>query len=883
MRGKEMEQIRKKALQWALTLILSLIMIPASAVSAADGIPTITSIYVTTYSQNVPATGNNGTTTTITITGDNLSGVTAVSFLKGTIPDSFVTSTNIVPSVSTPNTKFKVDVVTAAGASTGPRNVTVTTPAGTSVAFAGGFTVYRVSVSVSVNGAIEPGGAFDVLININNAANLNSYQFDLLFDRRAIQVNGEPNLTGVTDGLIHDLTLLDKPIQTTGWTFQPIPTLPSDQMRVIGQLGSANKSLTGSGYLAKINFSVIGTAGMSTMLTVSNLGLFNSNSSRIIPDTTTDGFITIGALFITNTSLPEAALGTAYTRGLAAMGGASPYTWSATGLPVGLNLNPSTGIISGTPSAGGDFAVNISVNDSRAPTPGSATKTLTLKVNPALQITTSSLAGGNVGMVYTQTLAAAGGKAPYAWSIQSGTLPSGMWIDTAGVISGTPTTAGGPTIITFYVSDLLGSAAVKDLSITITYMQPSITTSAATGIGITTATLNGILNTVGSAQNVGLFFEYWKGNDTATMVTAVPSSASSGNTPFSASLSNLLPSTTYSYHARGAVEGATVYGNDLTFSTTDPGMVNLSLQAATNTVSLNGTFNITIQAEAAQSPVDRVDAYINFDPAILEVVDNDPNQTGIQINPGAGLPTIVTNAVNNIIGLISYSAGKPGSPFPTGTFTVAIIQFHAKNTTSTGTDITFSTSSEGTTTMVKFGSSNTTGALVNATVQIITGAVFNISVVLQGGGRPDAGWVVPLTVKFFTPGADVLAAVPIYTFNLTTAKNGNTATAIPTAITPGTYDISATSEHTLCNVKRNVVINALSAEVNMGTLLEGDANGSHAINIQDFGLLAASYGKSRGLAGFDERADFNRNDNINITDFGLLAANYGKHCPVEIP
>jgi hypothetical protein len=35
--------------------------------------------------------------------------------------------------------------------------------------------------------------------------------------------------------------------------------------------------------------------------------------------------------------------------------------------------------------------------------------------------------------------------------------------------------------------------------------------------------------------------------------------------------------------------------------------------------------------------------------------------------------------------------------------------------------------------------------------------------------------------------------------------------------------------------------------------------------------------------GFDENADFDCNDKINITDFGLLAANYGKYSPIEVP
>jgi hypothetical protein len=35
--------------------------------------------------------------------------------------------------------------------------------------------------------------------------------------------------------------------------------------------------------------------------------------------------------------------------------------------------------------------------------------------------------------------------------------------------------------------------------------------------------------------------------------------------------------------------------------------------------------------------------------------------------------------------------------------------------------------------------------------------------------------------------------------------------------------------------------------------------------------------------GYDPRADFDRNYVINIADFGLLAANYGKWAPADAP
>jgi TRAP-type transport system periplasmic protein len=164
--------------------------------------------------------------------------------------------------------------------------------------------------------------------------------------------------------------------------------------------------------------------------------------------------------------------------------------------------------------------------------------------------------------------------------------------------------------------------------------------------------------------------------------------------------------------------------------------------------------------------------------------------------------------------------------------------------------------------------------------------VLNISIKLQGGARPEAGWIVPLTIKLFTPGltspTNVLTATPVYTFNLTTAKNGSTAAALAAGIIPGTYDISASTPGCLMNVKRGVVITGPTAIVSLGTLLAGNANGDNKISIQGFGILAGAYGQGSGETGYDERADFDRSGRVNIADFGLLAANYADNAPLEI-
>ena len=48
-------------------------------------------------------------------------------------------------------------------------------------------------------------------------------------------------------------------------------------------------------------------------------------------------------------------------------------------------------------------------------------------------------------------------------------LPAGLVLSSNGVISGTPTTAGGPTSITFQVTDKAGTMATQSLSIIVVY------------------------------------------------------------------------------------------------------------------------------------------------------------------------------------------------------------------------------------------------------------------------------------------------------------------------------------------------------------------------------------------------------------------------------
>ena len=81
-----------------------------------------------------------------------------------------------------------------------------------------------------------------------------------------------------------------------------------------------------------------------------------------------------------------------------------------------------------------------------------ATKTLTFVINDVLAIITASAPQGTKNVAYSYQLQASGGVKPYTWSIQSGTLPAGLTLSAAGLISGTPTTAGTQDV-TFQVKD----------------------------------------------------------------------------------------------------------------------------------------------------------------------------------------------------------------------------------------------------------------------------------------------------------------------------------------------------------------------------------------------------------------------------------------------
>jgi hypothetical protein len=266
-----------------------------------------------------------------------------------------------------------------------------------------------------------------------------------------------------------------------------------------------------------------------------------------------------GALSITTTTLPNGQVGTAYNATLAATGGTTPYTWALTSgtLPSTLTLNPSTGTITGTPTATeNNIPLSFSVTDSSSPVQTKSVS-LTLYISSSgastLAITTSSLPNGQDGNAYSATLAATGGTTPYTWSITSGTLPAGLALNAAtGAIAGTPTATASATPFTFTVTD--SSLPIQTKSV---------------NLALTVYSSNGISVSV-SPQNAGILI--------SQTLSVTPTTTDSAGVNWSVSGPGCSGAACGSFSASSSLTGVPV-----TYTApTAPGVYTITASSATN-------------------------------------------------------------------------------------------------------------------------------------------------------------------------------------------------------------------------------------------------------------------------------------------------------------
>ncbi len=194
------------------------------------------------------------------------------------------------------------------------------------------------------------------------------------------------------------------------------------------------------------------------------------------------------------------AAGLSATQQFTATGGTSPYAYSITGVtfngtsitvPSGLTIDASSGLLTFATTVGtapGAYVPTVLATDSASHTTtaqGSVTVTASsLGINSPAAVTV--IVGQNVSMQFT----AAGGTAPYTYTIASGALPPGVSLaGSTGLVSGTTTTAGTYTFAIKATDAASGTATSNTATITANAALTLPSPATVTGVNGQTLTM----------------------------------------------------------------------------------------------------------------------------------------------------------------------------------------------------------------------------------------------------------------------------------------------------------------------------------------------------------------------------------------------------------
>ena len=233
--------------------------------------------------------------------------------------------------------------------------------------------------------------------------------------------------------------------------------------------------------------------------------------------------------------------------------------------------------------------------------------------------------------------------------------------------------------------------------------------------------------------------------------------------------------------------------------------------------------------------------------------------TRTSTNPPTSTPT-ATNAST-----VTPSATDTATVTPTATHTLTVTRTSTNPPTSTPTATNPPTVTP---------SATDTATVTPTATNTSTEAQLAGSVNLQGrSAPPNVRWSVPLQVSLTPQGGG-----PAVTCAPTTDQNGNFTCG---GFLPGAYTGCVKHGHTLQNCQ-SVTLASGSNVVNFGTLREGDGNNDNCVLLVDFSILASTFSKCSGDAGFDARADFDLSGCVVLLDFSLLATDFSQ-CGATAP
>ncbi len=204
-------------------------------------------------------------------------------------------------------------------------------------------------------------------------------------------------------------------------------------------------------------------AGLSTF----DVQVTDANGAAVTMSNVSLTVVGTGPALAIHGSLPPATVGVPYSATITASGGSTPYTFSFVGAPpawatLDQTLGSPVATLHGTPD-GSVPTIQLQVTD----VVPSSVSTNIAAVSSPLAIVQNTLPSGNTGSAYATALTTTGGLGLMrVWTLVSGSLPPGLSLNPAGLISGVAQ-ANGSFIFRVQVSDTQGGIAQRQLSITI--------------------------------------------------------------------------------------------------------------------------------------------------------------------------------------------------------------------------------------------------------------------------------------------------------------------------------------------------------------------------------------------------------------------------------
>jgi len=321
-------------------------------------------------------------------------------------------------------------------------------------------------------------------------------------------VNSATSITAVTPA--HAAGAIDVAVTTangtatfaSGYTYvtSSLTVTPSSSTLPSGTVGTAySETISGSGGTSPYSYAVssgslppgltLNTSTGAISGTPTTAGSYNfavtaTDANRAVGSASYT--LTIAAAPVTLTlspspgALTNGTVGAAFSATFTATKGTAPYTFAATGLPPGLSLNSSSGVLSGTPTTAGAYSITVTASDSSSPSnSGSGVYTLAVNAAPSFAFTPASgsaLNNAMAGEKYSQQISAKGGAGSLIYSLASGSLPSGMTLNiTTGELTG-PLDSGTPGNYSFtiQVRDTNGATGTASYTLKVTEQEVTV-------------------------------------------------------------------------------------------------------------------------------------------------------------------------------------------------------------------------------------------------------------------------------------------------------------------------------------------------------------------------------------------------------------------------